>query len=237
VQKIDKYTRCSEKKILVIRVFSILMIISTTVLCFWRFTYLQDKSETEGDKDWNEFAKGLTKWFLGFSLAMLFTIFLVYMWLICSLHTKESLMSSKLGHDYNVYSSEKTVLVLICALFMLSYLIDCIYNHFGLQTFFENECFDKNDGTKGKHQCNYFSFLLIVESYYIVDVLPIAVILFVHWSNFRLPSVSKKSDTALKQKRENIEDISTGDKLYESTDSAMMQSVAASALVFDSAFN
>ncbi len=171
---------------------------------------------------------------------MIFIILIVYMFLIRTLRDKESLIPVILGENSSVYSSEKTVLVVICALFMFSYFVDFLYNAVVLKDFYKHKCFDWGKDEKGNKECDYSSYFLLTELYYIVDPLPIMVILVVHWQNFRLPS---KLDQSSMNRTANITALDgmkgghgNNGGLDQSMESHLMQSVAASALIFDDAF-
>ena len=163
-----------------------------------------DKKAKEEEITWHEAVKSARVWFMWLSLAMIFIILIVYMLLIRTLRDKESLIPVILGANSSVYSSEKTVLVVICALFMFSYFVDFLYNAVALKDFYKHKCFDWGNDLKGNKECDYYSYFLLTELYYIVDPLPIMVILVVHWQNFRMPS---KLDQSSMNKTANITDI------------------------------
>ena len=94
--------------------------------------------------------------------------------LIVYLKRKETIMAEMLGKDSGVYQSEKTKLIAIALLFILSYTVDVVFEMTVL-----NEEYEWTTGI----------ILIIEELYYLFDPIPILILLLFHWKNFRFVPV------------------------------------------------
>lgn len=145
-------------------------------------------------------------------------------------------MSEKIGRNSSVYSEEKTKLKIICGIFCLSYLIDFLYNYFVISSFCDNQCFNWTEMKKDKPNCNYLWFILLQEMYFIVDPLPIIVLLSVHYTNFKL-RVPRAVQAPTKQQHLNDEgmDFTEFNRNEDNPHTASVANSAVhSALIFDS---
>jgi len=113
--------------------------------------------------------------------------------LFLSLSKKEALMRERVGESGGVYSSERRRIALICAILAVSFLIDCLYGNYGIETFAKNSCYDW-DSTKDQ-RCNFNGFVIWQEVYYTVDSLPLIILLIIHHRNFKFtpPRVQQKA--------------------------------------------
>ena len=94
-------------------------------------------------------------------------------------------MANRLGKDSNVYSDEKSKLAAISFVFGVSYLFDVVYDFYLLSEYSENECAFL---TKIDPDCETFGWLLLEQCYFIIDLVPIFILLIMHYRNFKLPA-------------------------------------------------
>lgn len=122
-----------------------------------------------------------------------------------------------------VYTSERLAIFAVLAAFAVSFAIDFLFNRFVIKKWHNAQCY--NPIEMESHKCTtheYERFTLSWEFYFILDVVPIAVLLFFHRRNFAL----KSDESSL-----NGQNAAAGQHLSEGATSVFSGSVAQSATV------